>query len=167
MRTIETTRLPRWIAIGLGAMLSLAVTPLSEAAEVCFTTFGGGTHVQFKTTATRLKAAGEKALVGRIFGGLAPCAGLNQWPLTGVAIASGNQIILGFRASTVDAAGCGAVDYIVNLDATSLSGPLQLHNDRNNGSNTSTLNPAACANPFGEGEPSSLAGEDPNGNIVP
>jgi len=44
----------------------------------------------------------------------------------------------------VDAPGCGAVDLIVSLNRLTLSGQLQLHNDRNNFSNTSTLTPAPC-----------------------
>ena len=53
--------------------------------------------------------------------------------------------MLGYRAMTVDAAGCGAVDEIAALNPSTLSGPFQLHNDRNNFSNTSTLTPAPCA----------------------
>jgi hypothetical protein len=44
----------------------------------------------------------------------------------------------------VDAAGCGAVDEIAALSPTTLSGPFELHNDRNNFSNTNTLMPAPC-----------------------
>jgi len=166
--TIRTARAPRWLVIGSGVLLCMAMAPLSQAAEVCFTTFGGATHVQLKGTANRLKAAGAKNVSGRIFGStLAPCAGLNQWPVVGTAVTAGNQVILAFRAMTVDAAACGAVDEIVTLDATTLSGPLQLHNDRNDFSNTTTMVSAPCSNPLTEGEPTSLAGEDSNGNVAP
>ena len=56
-------------------------------------------------------------------------------------------MILSFRAMTADAPNCGAVDYIVNLNAAGTSGPLQLHNDRANFSNTSTLAQAPCTSP--------------------
>ena len=81
---------------------------------------------------------------GVVFGALAACAGQTHWPLVGTAVANNKVVVLGFRAMTVDAAGCGAVDEIAALSPTTLSGPFQLHNDRNNFSNTNTLTPAPC-----------------------
>jgi hypothetical protein len=66
-----------------------------------------------------------------------------QFSLT-TAVANAKVVVLGYRAMTVDAAGCGAVDEIAPLSPSTLAGPLQLHNDRNNFSNTSTLTPAPC-----------------------
>lgn len=159
----------RGLVTGMAALLLIAAAPIADAAEVCFTAFGGSVHYQFKTSTNRLKAVGTKPIAGRVFGALAACAGLTQWPITGTAISRSSQIILGFRAMTVDAAACGAVDLIVDLDPATLSGPLQLHNDRNNGSNTSTLVPAACINPLALGEAGLLAAgqADVQGNVVP
>lgn len=117
-------------------------------AEVCFTGFNGGVHYQLQTTVNQLKTPGTKLISGRIFGSLSPCAGLNEWPLIVSSIKKNNSsLILAFRSMTVDTTGCGAVDNIVNLNPSTLSGPLQLHNDRNNFSNTTTLVSAPCIEP--------------------
>jgi hypothetical protein len=68
---------------------------------------------------------------------------------------------------TVDAAGCGAVDEIAALSPTTLSGPFQLHNDRNNFSNTNTLTPAPCVPvPLlaAQAAPAAAGQKDPAGN---
>jgi len=167
-KAIDLFRSRRWLATGLAALFCTAMAPLGEAADLCFLAFDGGFEFQFKTTQTRLKAPGEKNLAGRFFGAAtAPCGGLNQWPVTGTAVTTGSQILLGFRTMNVDAGACGAVDYIVTLDPRTLSGSLQLHNDRVNFSNTSTFTPVACAPPPSADQPASLiAGEDPQGNIA-
>ncbi len=153
---------------GMAALFSLAVCPIAQATT-CFSAFGGAIHYHFSISSLALKTPGTKTFSGQTFGALVPCAGLDQWPVTATANVKNGQIILGFRAMTVDAAGCGAVDYIVNLDPHTLSGPLELHNDRNNFSNTSTLAPAACVNPPSATAlaPLSSIREDLQGNRVP
>lgn len=142
--------------------VALLALPPAASADTCFTVFGS-THVQFKETIT---AAGYHSLTGVIFGGLAPCAGLTHWPVVGAAYTESGSIVVAYRAMTVDASGCGAVDNIANLNPTTLSGPLQLHNDRNNFSNTSTLTKSACAAPPPSGgtPPAHGAGKDSSGN---
>jgi len=125
--------------------------------------FNGSVHLQLETTAAALKAPGTLSIGGRIFGALSPCAGLNQWPVIATKVTKGTQVILAYRAMTVDAAACGAVDEIANLAAATLSGPLQLHNDRNNFSNTTTLVAAPCANPLAKAA-AAPAGKDTQGN---
>jgi hypothetical protein len=129
------------------ATLSLVSMQNAARADVCFTAFGGSIHHQFAGTIAAFRAIGTRNLAGVTFGTLSSCAGLTHWPLVGTEVANGRSIILGFRAMTVDVTGCGAVDNIVALNPRSLSGPLQLHNDRNNFSNSSTLVPAACVVP--------------------
>jgi hypothetical protein len=151
---------------GIAVILCLAVSPRAWA-EKCFTSFSGTVHIQLETTTAALQAQGTQSFGGRIFGSLSPCAGLNQWPVIATKVTKGTQVILAFRAMTVDAASCGAVDEIAKLASGTLSGPLQLHNDRNNFSNTSTLVPAACTNPAAAAALAAPAGKDKQGNVVP
>ncbi len=116
----------------------------ATAAGTCFTAFGGSVHYQFAEPANSFKTPGIINVSGVTFGALSSCAGLTHWPLVGTAVSNGKTTVLAFRAMTVAATGCGAVDEIVSLNSTTLSGALQLHNDRNNFSNTTTLVQAAC-----------------------
>jgi hypothetical protein len=139
-------------------------------AEICFTAFEGTVYYQFSLNGRLPSNAVAFPLQGRVFGALVPCAGLGQWPVMGTVVVDGGQIVLGFRAMTVDAASCGAVDYIARLDPATLTGPLQLHNGRNDFSNQSTLTPGACARPPAPGEPGQRApriAADPQGNPAP
>lgn len=167
---MKTRQYLRLFVGGIAGILCLTMGSFAWA-EKCFTAFGGTVHYQFATIATTLKATGTRTFGGRTFGDLASCAGLNQWPVTATVtkVPESTQIILAFRAMTVDAGSCGAVDYIVNLNSTNLSGPLELHNDRTNFSNTSTLVPAACIKPLSTAAPAALgpADEDSQGNVVP
>lgn len=106
-------------------------------------------------------------LHGRVFGALVPCAKLTQWPVMGAVVVDGDQIVLAFRAMTVDAATCGAVDHIVRLDPATLSGPLQLHNNRNDFSDVSALVSAACASPPDPDGSARHGGADSQGNPAP
>jgi len=142
----------------------------AKIAEICFTAFEGTVHYQFSLQGRPPSGDGAFPLQGRVFGALVPCAGLGQWPVTGTLVVDGDQIVMGFRALTVDAASCGAVDYIVRLDPATLAGPLQLHNNRKDFSNESTLVPAACARPPAPIEPGQRrlgGGADPQGNPAP
>ena len=116
----------------------------TASAQTCFTAFGGTIHYQFASSVAAFKAIGIRNVAGVTFGALSPCAGLTHWPLVGTEVSDKEKIVLGFRAMTVDAPGCGAVDLIVSLSPRTLSGQLQLHNDRNNFSNTTTLTQAPC-----------------------
>jgi hypothetical protein len=147
----------------LAVALALVSMQNAARADVCFTAFGGSIHYQFAGTTSAFRAIGTRNLAGVTFGSLVPCAGLTHWPLVGTEVANGRSIILGFRAMTVDASSCGAVDFIVALNPTRLSGPLQLHNDRTNSSNSSTLVPAACVAPPAVA-PLQPGEEDVNGN---
>lgn len=141
-----------------------------NTTEICFTAFGGTVHYQFSLDGCPPSGDGAFSLHGRVFGALVPCAGLGQWPVVGTAVVDGAQIVLGFRAMTVDAASCGAVDYIVRLDPATLVGSLQLHNGRNDFSNESTLAPVACARPpapAGFDRRAPRGGADPQGNPAP
>ena len=140
--------------------------------EACFTAFEGTVHYQFSIKGYKPTDGEIGPFQGRVFGALVACAGLNQWPLTATAIAAGDRIVLAFRAMTVDAVGCGAVDYLVALDPGTLSGPLQLHNARNQFSNTSTFVPAPCVEPpspgaRGPGGGTGRGGADLHGNAAP
>lgn len=138
-------------------------------AEICFTAFNGKVHYQFSLDGRLPSSDGAFPLQGRVFGALISCAGLAQWPVMGTVVVDGDQIVLAFRAMTVDAATCGAIDYIVHLDSATLSGPLQLYNNRKDFSNASTLTLAACANPSALINPSqrSLRGNGFNGGVDP
>jgi hypothetical protein len=139
-------KLPRQRRVLLAGFAALPIvagaTPAS--AQACFTSFGGTVHYQFSLTPAQLRAPGIHSTPGVVFGALAACAGQTHWPLVGTAVANNRVVVLGFRAMTMDAAGCGAVDEIAALNPTTLTGPFQLHNDRNNVSNTNTLTAAAC-----------------------
>jgi len=120
----------------------LGVNPRpAVAGPQCFSTFGGTVTVLFNS-----KVTSTKPLSGRIFGALASCAGLDAWPVLGSAVrnAAKTQVTLAFRAMTVDNAICGAADFIAALSLPTLSGPLQLHNDRSGFSNTDTLTLVPC-----------------------
>jgi hypothetical protein len=139
-------RSPRRLKVLIAGMTAAALANTAVAsAQTCFTAFGGSIHYQFTASVPAFKAPGTRSLAGVTFGALASCAGLTHWPLVATEVSDRQKIVLGFRAMTVAASGCGAVDYIASVSQSALNGPLQLHNDRNNFSNTSTLTPASCA----------------------
>jgi hypothetical protein len=127
-----------------GVIVAALTGATTASAQTCFTAFGGSVHYQFAPSVAAFKATGIRNVAGVTFGSLAPCAGLTHWPLIGTEVSDKEKIVLGFRAMTVDAPGCGAVDLIVSLNQRTLSGQMQLHNDRNNFSNTTTLTHAPC-----------------------
>lgn len=151
----------RWSSVVVSAAL-LALPP-AASADTCFTAFGGGVHIQFKES---IVTPGYHPLMGVIFGGLVFCAGLTHWPVVGSAYTESGSIVVAYRAMTVDAASCGATDNIANLDPATLTGPLEMHNDRRKFSNTSTLTKSDCATPppASATPPAHAAGRDPNGN---
>ncbi len=89
----------------------------------------------------------------------------HKWPIIGTVSVGATQAILAFRSLTVDVATCGAVDNIVSLSLSTMSGTLQLHNDRNNFSNSSSISKTDCtpapafdAAPFASKGPKDFAG---------
>jgi hypothetical protein len=151
------------------AVLPVLTAGAPASAQSCFTAFGGSVHYQFTLTPAALKAPGIRNVAGVVFGALAACAGQTHWPLVGTVVANPKVAVLGYRAMTVDAAGCGD-DEIAALNPSSLAGPFQLHNDRNNFSNTSTLTPAPCvAVPLlaSQAAPTASGQKDQAGNSAP
>jgi hypothetical protein len=147
---MKTHHKVRSAAFAAAALLLVSMQNPSRA-DVCFTAFRGSVHYQFAGTTSAFRAIGTRNVAGVSFGAEARCAGLTHWPLVGTEVANGRSIVLGFREMQVDVTHCGAVDYIVALNPISLRGPLQLHNDRNNFSNSTTLVPAACLATPGQG----------------
>ena len=129
----------------MGVSTALSANP--ALAETCFSAFGGSVHYNFPIASTKFTTPGIYSTPGVIFGSLSSCAGLLKWPLIGTVVVTKTQAILAFRAMTVDASSCGAVDSIVNLSINPLSGPLQLHNDRTNFSNSTTFTVSTCTTP--------------------
>jgi hypothetical protein len=155
--------------VAAGTALLLLAAELPASAETCFTAFNGGNHFQFSQSRAAFTTPGQRVVNGVVFGSaLFACAGLKRWPLIGAVQVDHAGSVLAFRAFEVDAKSCGAVDFIVDLNSTTLSGPLQLHNDRNNFSSTSTLVEAACITPpaaaEAEGAPEAAPGRDAVGN---
>jgi hypothetical protein len=137
----------------------------ASAAQTCFTAFKGTIHYQFDGDVV---SAGNHALNGVEFGALSNCAGLRKWPMVGTAVNTPTALVLGWRSFTLDAAGCGAADFIVNLSPKTLAGPLQNHNDRTNVSKTDRLVHAPCITPpaaaAAVGANTVTKGNDANGN---
>jgi hypothetical protein len=153
--------------VAASAALLGAAAAIPASAETCFTAFSGTNHFQFSQSRAAFTTPGQRVVNGVEFGSaLFPCAGLKRWPLIGAVQVDHSGAALTFRSMTVDANTCGAVDFIIDLNPTTLTGPLQLHNDRNNFSSTSTLVEAACVTPPpAEAEASEAApGQDVAGN---
>jgi hypothetical protein len=153
-------------AKALVAIVALSFVALLEgsasAANQCFGLFGNTVTVEVNGSVTS-----SSALTGREFGALSSCAGLSAWPIIGSSFKStSGAIVFAFRSMTVDASGCGAVDSIVALKGSPLSGTLQLHNDRNNFSNTTTMIQKSCPSPLPgiEEFEETPAGPDEQGN---
>jgi hypothetical protein len=149
-------------AVGIAA--SIAVS--QARAATCFSAFSGGVHYNFADPLTSFTTPGTYSTPGVLFGSLSSCAGLAKWPIVGTVTVTATSVVLAFRALTVDAAGCGATDNIVSLTPKKLSGTLQLHNDRNNFSNSSAFANGVCTTPPPEGgfAPTVLDAKDSDGN---
>jgi hypothetical protein len=150
-----------------GAIAIFAGLALTQAqASTCFSAFGGSVHYNFAPPLASFTTPGTYSTPGVVFGSLSPCAGLSKWPIVGTVTVTATSVVLGFRTFTVDAASCGAVDNIVSLTPKLLSGTLQLHNDRNNFSNTSAFVNGPCVAPPPESRflPPAHATKDPAGN---
>lgn len=132
------------------------------AAQTCFTAFNGTVHYQFAAKSTAFTTKGTYAIPGVLFGALSNCAGLSFWGIVGTSTNDGTTDVLGFRQETADATACGAVDVTVSLSPSTLTGTLQLYNERTNFGNTDTLKKAACVAP--PARAAAVAGRDPFGN---
>jgi hypothetical protein len=134
----------RSIAIILGALL---LDPgMTLAGPQCFQVFNG-VYVKFNQPVTTTSTAQN----GRIWGSLQGCAGLASWPVVGSSHHSKKDgLVLAYRAFTVDANNCGAVDVIGTLKGKPLSGPFQLYNQRTNFGTTGTLDPGQLPDPARE-----------------
>ncbi len=154
----------RFLAI-LGVFLTILIGQGSASAKQCFSLFSGEVTLEVNSSVTS-----SGALSGRVFGGgLSSCGGLSAWPIVGSAFKNNSGgITLAVRSMTVDAAGCGAVDYLVPLAGKPLSGPAQFHNDRNNVSSTTTMTQVACPKPLPGAQPgaASMTGPDAQGNTA-
>ena len=141
---------------------ALITSTCAASADTCFTLAGGGTNLQFKGS---LRKLGYHALTGVTFNGLAACAGLTHWAVTGAAYTESGSIVLGYRVGSADSASCGAPDFTAVLDPATLSGPYQIHNDRTNFSGSGTLTKASCVSvpPAGDRVTAPM-GRDPFGN---
>jgi hypothetical protein len=126
---------------------ALGAAPLAQAGQTCFSGFSGTVHYNFAASSAKFTTPGTHSMPGIVFGSLASCAGLSEWPLVGTVTVTSSATILAFRAMTVDASGCGAVDEIVSMPPSTLSGTLQLHNDRNNFSNSTAFSVSTCTAP--------------------
>jgi hypothetical protein len=160
-------------AVALVALVLVAGSAVkSDAQELCFSGFGGTVFYVFNAAGLTSVGRVVSPLAGRISGTpgtLAQCAGLSEWPIFGSAVVSGGQVTLAFRAMTVDAAACGAVDNIANFNLFTGSGSLQIFNQRSGFSNTTTFTSISCANAPGASaeDAPSLGGDltDPLGNV--
>jgi hypothetical protein len=151
-------KIQRLIAVFLSA---LVLSPsLALAAPQCFQPFTG-VYIRFEQPVTSTEAA----LTGRVWGALSSCDGLVSWPVVGSShFSKTDGLTIAFRAFTVDATVCGAVDYIGTLSGTPLTGPFQLFNQRTNFGNTGTWTEVACPKPPAKG--AAPAGVDVQGNLA-
>lgn len=152
-------KIQRSIAVVIGVAL---LSPcMAMAAPQCFQLFSG-VYVRFSQPVT----AAATAKKGRTWGALSSCAGLSSWPVVGSSYLSKTDgIVLAYRAFTVDANTCGAVDFIGTLSGKPLSGPFQLFNQRTNSGSSGTWTEIQCPTP-----PKTLAeppaGIDALGNVA-
>jgi hypothetical protein len=141
--------------------IALLAPGLAMAKPQCFSPFSG-VYIRFEQPVTDSTVARN----GRVFGSLASCAGLASWPVVGNSYRSKTDgLVVAFRAFTVDANSCGAVDYVGTLKGKPLSGPFQLFNQRTNFGNSGTWTQVTCPTPPEEGS-KPPAGVDALGNIA-
>jgi len=147
----------RSMAVIVGVLLLAPGVAL--AGPQCFQVFNG-VYIRFNESVTNTTVAHR----GRTWGALSGCAGLVGWPIVGSShLSKTDGLVLEYRAFTVDANNCGAVDFIGTLKGKPLSGPFQLFNQRTNFGSTGTWTEVACPTPPEHGaEPP--AGVDALGN---
>jgi hypothetical protein len=149
----------RSIAVIVSAVL--LAPGLALAAPQCFQVFSG-VYVRFEQPITLTETAQE----GRTWGALSPCDGLVSWPVVGSSHRSKKDgLTLAYRAFTVDANTCGAVDFIGTLKGNPLSGPFELFNQRTNFGSSGTWTEITCPTPPEKGA-QPPAGVDALGNVA-
>jgi hypothetical protein len=147
------------IAVLLGAVL--LAPGMAFAAPQCFQVFSG-VYVRFEQPITST----EKAQIGRTWGALSSCDGLVSWPVIGSShFSKTDGLTLAYRAMTVDANTCGAVDFLGTLSGKPLSGPFQLFNQRTNFGGSGTWTQITCPTPPNSGA-QLPSGVDPLGNVA-
>jgi hypothetical protein len=93
--------------------------------------------------------------------------GLTHWSLVGTEVSDQSNIVLGFRAMTIGNSGnpnCGAVDFVASLSQSTLSGPMELYNERFAAGGSDTLTSASCAPVPTSVEPVTKGQKDQIGN---
>jgi hypothetical protein len=151
------------IARSIAVLVSVALLApsLALAAPQCFQPFSG-VYVRFEQPVTTTTTAQH----GRVWGALSGCAGLSSWPVVGSSHRSKTDgLVIAFRAFTVDANNCGAVDYIGTLKGKPLSGPFQLFNQRTNFGTSGTWTQVTCPAPP-EMREQPPVGVDAQGNLA-
>jgi len=157
-----TTRIKRSIAVIVGAALLAPSMALAAPQFQCFQVFTG-VYIRFNQ---RVKFNTTAALNGRTWGALSGCDGLSSWPIVGSSHHSKTDgLVLAYRAMTVDANTCGAVDFIGTLKGNPLSGPFQLFNQRTNFGSSGTWTQIKCPTPPENGA-QPPAGVDALGNVA-
>ncbi len=151
-------KLKQSIVIIIGAVL--LAPGMAFAAPQCFQEFTG-VYLRFEQPVTDSTVARN----GRVWGALSSCDGLSSWPVVGNSYHSKTDgLVVAFRAFTVDASTCGAVDFIGTMSGKPLSGPFELFNERSNFGNSGTWTEIKCPTPPEKGV-KLPAGVDPFGNV--
>jgi hypothetical protein len=157
-----TMRIKRAIAVIVGAALLAPSMALAAPQFQCFQVFSG-VYIRFNQ---RVKFNTTAALNGRTWGALSGCDGLSSWPIVGSSHHSKTDgLVLAYRAMTVDANNCGAVDFIGTLKGNPLSGPFQLFNQRTDFGTSGTWTEIKCPTPPENGV-QLPAGVDALGNVA-
>jgi hypothetical protein len=136
-----------FVRIALAGAVALLAAAAPAQAAICFSGFSDTVKYNFDVAPATFETPGTYSVPGVEFGKLTPCAGLKKWPIVGTVTVTATSVVLGFRALTVAKTACGAPDYIVAMTPKRLSGVMQLHNDRNNFSNSTTFVQTPCTVP--------------------
>ena len=147
-----------------GACLLSVGTTVVKAEDLCLTGFGGFTYwLNFQQFAP-FSGASSGPITGRVTGG-ATCGTLGGGiPLDGSSNIDGNNLNLGYQVHGVDISGCGSVEYKVILSLSTLSGPLDLWNAKNNFENSGNVTLGACPPAGSASEALPLGASDAAGN---
>ncbi|MCG6941444.1 MAG: hypothetical protein LJE69_09355 [Thiohalocapsa sp.] len=134
-----------------------------HAEPVCLSAFDGDVLYEINVGENIADTDIGPSITGRVSGNLAPCAGLGAWPFEGSWLLLGDTVAVAFRAMTVDALGCGAVDTMMVMDSASYEGTLELYNSRSDFANTSTVQKIDCPLDMELGGSGSASG---NGDLI-
>ena len=159
-------KLSAWSAVFFFTMTSAA-----HAEDLCLAGFNGRVTWAFNLMQLfPFSGSSGGPVTGRSFGtNLAPCRTNGNFPLDGTMTLDGpNQLVIGFIVHAVNPpTSCGSIELKIVLNLTTLSGPLGLHNARNNFDNTTTVSLISCPATIDVTRDPVLAGTiDPFGNTV-